>query len=53
MVRPNEPPQALGRPAGEPALRPGDSTFQAVFMTPEEVFDNLPKWGAIFKDIFR
>lgn len=37
----------------DPALRPGDKTFQAVFMTPEEVFDNLPKWGAIFKDVFR
>lgn len=37
----------------DPALRPGDKTFKAVFMTPEEVFDNLPKWGAIFKDVFR
>ena len=37
----------------DPALRPGDNTFKAVFMTPEEVFDNLPKWGAIYKDVFR
>jgi iron(III) transport system substrate-binding protein len=37
----------------DPALRPGDATFRAVFMTPEEIHDNLPKWGAIYKDIFR
>jgi ABC-type Fe3+ transport system substrate-binding protein len=37
----------------EPSLRPGDNTFPAIFMTPEEVFDNLPKWGAIYKDVFR
>ncbi len=37
----------------DPALRPGDGSFKAVFMTPEEIFDNLPKWGAIYKDIFR
>ena len=37
----------------DPALRPGDATFRAVFMTPEEIHDNLPKWGAIYKDIFQ
>jgi iron(III) transport system substrate-binding protein len=40
-------------PPVNPALRPDEKTFKAVFMTPEEVFDNLPKWGAIYKDIFR
>jgi ABC-type Fe3+ transport system substrate-binding protein len=37
----------------DPSLRPGDSTYQAVFMTPEQIFDTLPKWGAIYKDVFR
>jgi len=45
-VDPNVPPK-------DPSLRPGDGTFKAVFMTPEEIFDNLPKWGAIYKDVFR
>lgn len=40
-------------PPKDPSLRPGDGTFSAVFMTPEEIHDNLPKWGAIYKDIFR
>lgn len=40
-------------PPKDPSLRPDDNTFKAVFMTPEEIFDNLPKWGAIYKDIFR
>ena len=40
-------------PPKDPSLRPGDGTFQAIFMTPEEIFDNLPKWGAVYKDIFR
>ncbi|MFN3892589.1 MAG: ABC transporter substrate-binding protein [Beijerinckiaceae bacterium] len=43
-------------PAVQPkdsSLRPDDKNFQAIFMTPEEIFANLPKWGAIYKDIFR
>ncbi len=40
-------------PPKDPALRPGDKTFPAIFMTPEQVFENLPKWGAIYKDVFR
>lgn len=40
-------------PPKDPSLRPGDDTFKAVFMTPEEIFDNLPRWGAIYKDVFR
>ena len=40
-------------PPKDPALRPGDGTFKAVFMTPEQIFDDLPKWGAIYKDVFR
>lgn len=40
-------------PPKDPSLRPDEKTFKAVFMTPEEIFDNLPKWGAIFKDTFR
>jgi iron(III) transport system substrate-binding protein len=37
----------------DPGLRPGEGSFKAIFMTPEEIFDNLPKWGALYKDIFR
>lgn len=40
-------------PPNDPSLRPGDSTFDAVFKTPEEIFELLPKWGEVAKDIFR
>lgn len=40
-------------PPKHPSLRPGDDTFEAVFKTPEEIYESLPKWGEISKDLFR
>lgn len=40
-------------PPKDSSLRPDDKTYEAIFVTPEEVFANLPKWGAIYKDVFR
>jgi iron(III) transport system substrate-binding protein len=40
-------------PAKDPSMRPDDKTFKALYFTPEEIFETMPKWAAIYKDIFR
>ena len=45
-VDPNVPPAV-------PELRPDGVKFRAIFMTPEQINQSLPKWGAIYKDLFR
>ncbi len=37
----------------EPRIRPDGKAFRALYFTPEEVDDAMPKWVALFKDIFR
>jgi iron(III) transport system substrate-binding protein len=36
-----------------PELRPDGVKFRAIYMTPEQINESLPKWGAIYKDVFR
>ncbi|HWG04502.1 MAG TPA: extracellular solute-binding protein [Beijerinckiaceae bacterium] len=40
-------------PPGEPGLRPDGVKFRAVYFTPEQLDQRLPKWTEIFNDIFR
>jgi ABC-type Fe3+ transport system substrate-binding protein len=40
-------------PAKDPSLRPDDKTFKALYFTPEDIFEKMPKWAAVYKDIFR
>jgi iron(III) transport system substrate-binding protein len=37
----------------DPSLRPDGEKFRAIFKTPEEIEQNMPKWTAIYKEIFR
>jgi ABC-type Fe3+ transport system substrate-binding protein len=37
----------------DPALRPNDTTYKAVYLTPEQIHDNMPRWMTVFQDIFR
>ncbi len=37
----------------DPGLRPGEATFRALFKTPEEIDQSMPKWIAIYQDLFR
>jgi iron(III) transport system substrate-binding protein len=37
----------------EPRIRPDGTTFRARYFTPEEVDGAMPKWVALFKEIFR
>jgi ABC-type Fe3+ transport system substrate-binding protein len=40
-------------PAKDPSMRPDDKTFKALYFTPEEIYENMPKWAAVYKEIFR
>ena len=40
-------------PAKDPSMRPDDKTFKALYFTPEEIYENMPKWAVVFKDLFR
>ena len=40
-------------PARDPALKPETRGFKAIYVTPEKLVDELPKWAAIFKELFR
>jgi iron(III) transport system substrate-binding protein len=37
----------------EPRIRPDGKTFRAIYFTPEEIDEAMPKWLAVFKDVFR
>ncbi len=37
----------------EPALRPDGGKFRAAAFTPEEIEMRMPKWSAIYKELFR
>ena len=40
-------------PARDPKLKPETGGFQAIYLTPEQLLDGLPKWGAVFKQVFK
>ena len=40
-------------PPKDPSLRPDGKTFRALYMTPEEVDADMPKWAAIYGELFR
>jgi iron(III) transport system substrate-binding protein len=40
-------------PARDPKLKPETGGFQAIYLTPEQLLDGLPKWGAVFKQLFK
>ena len=40
-------------PARDPKLKPETGGFRAIYLTPEQLLDGLPKWGAVFKNLFR
>ncbi len=40
-------------PPLEARLRPDGEKFRATFMTPEQIDANMPRWAALFKEIFR
>ena len=42
-----------GVPASVPTLKPDEGKFRAHFFTPEETEDNMPKWHAVFNELFR
>jgi ABC-type Fe3+ transport system substrate-binding protein len=46
-------PVAPDVPPRESRLRPDGKTFQAIFMTPEQIDAEMPRWNQLFKDIFR
>jgi len=37
----------------DPYVRPDGKTFRAIYMTPEKVEEELPKWMKIYEDLFR
>jgi iron(III) transport system substrate-binding protein len=43
---PNIPPKVKG-------LRPNGTTFKAIYFTPEQLTDNMPKWASIYNQLFR
>ncbi len=45
-VDPNVPPR-------DPSLRPDGKNFRAVFLTPEQIEDSMPKWASIYNEIFK
>jgi ABC-type Fe3+ transport system substrate-binding protein len=40
-------------PPKDPSLRPDGEKFRAIFKTPEEIEQSMPKWTAIYKEVFR
>ena len=40
-------------PPRDPTLRPDGERFKAIYMTPEEVEDGMPKWTKIYAELFR
>jgi ABC-type Fe3+ transport system substrate-binding protein len=37
----------------DPSLRPDGVNFKAVYMNPEEIDANMPKWTAVYAELFR
>lgn len=37
----------------DPSLRPDGKNFRAIYMTPEQVDSDMPKWASIFAELFR
>ena len=44
-VDPNVPPR-------DPTLRPDGKNFRAIYLTPEQIEDSMPRWASIYNDIF-
>ena len=40
-------------PARDPKLKPETGGFQAIYLTPEQLLDGLPKWGAVYQQLFK
>jgi iron(III) transport system substrate-binding protein len=40
-------------PPRDPSLRPDGKTFRAIYMTPEEINDSMPRWTKIFNELFK
>ena len=40
-------------PARDPKLKPETGGFRAVYLTPEQLLDGLPKWQRVFRELFR
>jgi ABC-type Fe3+ transport system substrate-binding protein len=46
-------PVAPDVPPLDPKLRPNGTTFKAIYFTPEQVEDSMPRWMKIFSQYFR
>lgn len=46
-------PMLPSMPAQTPELKPEQGGFKAIFFTPEQIGENLPKWTEIFSSLFR
>jgi len=40
-------------PARDPKLKPETGGFRAIYLTPEQLRDGLPKWGAVYQQLFK
>ncbi len=40
-------------PARDPGLKPETGGFRAIYLTPEQLLDGLPKWADVFRTLFR
>ena len=40
-------------PPREVSLRPDGVNFRAIYMTPEDIEENMPRWVRVYNDIFR
>ena len=40
-------------PARSPGLKPETRSFTAIYVTPEKLVDELPRWTAIYKELFK
>ncbi len=37
----------------DPSLRPDGTTYKAIYLTPDQIDESLPKWAKIYDDLFR
>jgi iron(III) transport system substrate-binding protein len=40
-------------PARDSKLKPETGGFLAIYLTPEQLLDGLPKWGAVYQQLFK
>lgn len=40
-------------PPNNPALRPDGQRFRAIYLTPEQIDESLPRWGKLYDEFFR